>query len=1003
MVPAGSRSVVGSSSLIMAAARLPLDEAARLDSLHALELLDTAPEPAYDDLVRLARELCATPMGLVTLVDEHRQWFKAREGVPLTETSRDVSFCAHTILDREQVLVVDDALADPRFCDNPLVAEGPRIRFYAGAPIVDQDGRALGTLCVMDVEPRTLTSAQRECLQALARQASVLILLRAKATTAARIAREHSRLSVEARLKQQHGSELLDLVLRGDRMGLWDLHLPTGEWTINARELAMLGYFGVAAPPALGTLQEMIHPDDWPAFETAMHPHVDGKTSFFECTHRLRHRDGHWIWVLGRAVIVERDVWGTPIRIVGTHVDVTETHLRDEEQRRNTERLELAMSGGDIGMWDWHTATDTVVRNEAWARMFGYDPVETETGDGLWRRTVHPDDLEPARALMERHLRGETPMYETEVRMRHKDGHWLWILDRARVVERDAAGQVKRVVGTIMNITARRESIAALEAATEMLTRTGAMARVGGWELEVPSGAVTWSTEVYRIHDLEPGDRPDLAQAIEFYAAGARRTLEDAIERAIADGTPFDLELPLVTARGRDIWVRSRGVADRVNGVTARLHGSIQDITDRKRAEQALIDSERRIRTMADSLPALIAHVDRDERYTFVNAHLLRFLKKTQEEVLGQKVATIRGEKRYEQFRGALHEAFTGKTVSFEAEGPAFGRHYHTQSHFIPDRDETGRVNGVYAMTLDITDRKRAELLRAETDERLRAITDNLPALIAELDPEWRFRFCNETYRTWLDIDPASVQGRHIVDVVSNDYFKGCEPHLVRAFRGEKVRFEQTLDLPIGLRTLQTTYLPHFDAQGAVTGVYGMTHDITDQKSIERRLNALARIDPLTGLPNRRQFEERVADSMARSRRNGTSMAVLYLDIDRFKSINDTLGHAGGDEVLKQVAERLRASVRTSDVVARLAGDEFVVVLEHLATDDEANHIAAKVVAAMRPAFRVDGSPFLATLSAGVAMFHGDDEDTEVLLSRADRALYTAKSTGRNRVSVANA
>lgn len=985
------------------AARLPQDEAARLAALHALELLDTDPEEAYTDLVRLARELCGSPMGLVTLVDEDRQWFKARDGVDVIETPRDVSFCAHAILDPDEVFVVRDARDDPRFECNPLVAEGPRIRFYAGAPITDDDGHPIGTLCVLDTTPRDLTPAQRACLKALARQASMLLRLRAQKVAAARVAREQASLSVEARLKQQRGSDLLDLVLRGDRMGLWDLNLATGEWTINARELAMLGYIGASEAPVLGSLQDMIHPDDWSTFEDAMRPHRDLKTSFFECTHRLRHRDGHWIRVLDRAVIVERDVWGAPIRMVGTHVDVTERHARDEEQRRNTERLELAMSGGDIGLWDYSVRTGKVVRNEAWARMLGYALWETDAEDGLWGRVIHPEDRDRSLAAMNRHLAGETPVFETEVRMQHKAGHWLWILDRAKVVERDANGQAVRVVGTVMNITARRESLAALEFASGMLSRTGTMARVGGWELDVATNAITWSPEVYRIHELAPGDHPDLAQANDFYAPEARHLLEDAIALAIAEGTPYDLELPLVTARGRDIWVRSMGTVDRKGGTTTRLHGSIQDITDRKRAERAAIASERRIRAMADSLPALIAHVDRDERYTFVNAHLLRFVGMKREDVIGKHIVDIRGHDLHDRFRGPLHEAFAGKQVSFETTGKAFGREFHTQTHFVPDRDEAGVVNGLYAMTVNITDRKQAELLRAESEERLRGITDNLPALIGELDPQWRFRFCNETYRNWLGLDPAAMVGKHMAEVVGEDYFKGREPYLKRAFAGEKLTFEQTLDLPVGTRSLQTTYLPHFDAYGAVAGVYGMTHDVSEQKAIERRLDALARIDPLTGLPNRRQFEERIADSMARARRTGCSMAVLYLDIDRFKSINDTLGHAGGDEVLKEVAERLRRTLRTTDIVARLAGDEFVVILENIASDDEARGIAAKVVAAIRPAFLVAGRPFHATLSAGVAAFHGDDLETQALLSRADHALYEAKSTGRDRVSVATA
>lgn len=171
-------------------AALPDNETDRLAALYALDILDSAPEQDFDDIVNLASNVCGTPMALVTLVDTDRQWFKARVGTDLTETSRDMSFCAHAILGRD-LLVVPDTTKDARFADNPTVQGDGGIRFYAGAPLVTTEGFALGTLCVVDREPRTLDVEQLQALRALARQVTAQMELRrhavALANTTARL------------------------------------------------------------------------------------------------------------------------------------------------------------------------------------------------------------------------------------------------------------------------------------------------------------------------------------------------------------------------------------------------------------------------------------------------------------------------------------------------------------------------------------------------------------------------------------------------------------------------------------------------------------------------------------------------------------------------------------------------------------------------------------------------------------------------------------------------
>ena len=159
-------------------AALPLNEAKRLAALQSYDVLDTAAEVDFDDFAILASQICQTPVALVSLVDENRQWFKSKVGLSATETPRDYAFCAHAILIPNEVLEVRDARLDARFVDNPLVTDDPKILFYAGAPLVTQDNCALGTLCVIDFKPRELSTEQKRALQALARHVVTVLELR---------------------------------------------------------------------------------------------------------------------------------------------------------------------------------------------------------------------------------------------------------------------------------------------------------------------------------------------------------------------------------------------------------------------------------------------------------------------------------------------------------------------------------------------------------------------------------------------------------------------------------------------------------------------------------------------------------------------------------------------------------------------------------------------------------------------------------------------------------
>ena len=267
-------------------ARLPENESARLEALRRYGILDTLPEEQFDDLTRLAALICGTPIALVSFVDENRQWFKSRIGIEVSETPRELSFCAHAILE-PQLLVIPDTLADERFREHPLVTGGPKIRFYAGAPLVTQGGHALGTICVVDHVPRELDQPQREALMALARLVVVELELRRSVSDLSQAIRERRRTEQEI---DQLFTLSLDMLCIAGFDGYFKRLNPAWERVLGIPASELLEHPYV----------DFVHPDDREATIAEGNKLVSGaETISFE--NRYRRGDGKYVWLLWNA------------------------------------------------------------------------------------------------------------------------------------------------------------------------------------------------------------------------------------------------------------------------------------------------------------------------------------------------------------------------------------------------------------------------------------------------------------------------------------------------------------------------------------------------------------------------------------------------------------------------------------------------------------------------------------------------------------------------------
>jgi diguanylate cyclase (GGDEF)-like protein/PAS domain S-box-containing protein len=692
------------------------------------------------------------------------------------------------------------------------------------------------------------------------------------------------------------------------------------------------------------------------------------------------------------------------------------------EERR---RLAMIIEGTAAGTWEWNVQSGQMRVNERWAEIVGYrldelEPICQKTFIAL----VHPDDLALSDAALQDHFDGRTDHYVCLLRMRHRNGEWIWIHDRGRVFEWDGQGRPLWMAGAHADVTelqqARQDAAemrqrlqAVVDASDEVaviatdtdgtitLFNTGAQRLLGYTAAEVVGGR-----RLDAFHDpveLQAWLRP-LATA-DGQVPGVFEALS-----ARADGQTYSRQWTLLRKDGQRRQVRlSISRMDGADGERIGYVGMAIDITE-------ILQARAEARLAADKFAGAftsaalgMALVSLEGRWLDVNDALCRILGYPREELLQVDFQRLTHPADLQTDLALVEDLLAGRRTHYHLEKRYVGRDGNTiwaRLSVSLVRNERGEPLHFVSQIQDVSAQRSSEQRLFESEQRSRITLDAVADLVLSVALDGRIEYANAAAVRLLAGDGAlSLAGHNVQDVLALTTEYAPQSLLDVAVlldpEGNAVDLHADLLLRMGVATVPVDLTRAWlrDDEGHVRGAVWVLRDDTQQRARQREARHLAEMDPLTELGNRRGFEVHLQQAITRVERTGQAASLMYIDLDRFKPVNDTFGHLAGDAVLWAVASVLRHGVRDSDVVARLGGDEFVVILSGC-SPRRAARIGGELLHTLsnlsipwdQHHLRIGASIGIAPLAAGMSV--------DQAVAAADAQCYRAKAMGRNNVQV---
>jgi diguanylate cyclase (GGDEF)-like protein/PAS domain S-box-containing protein len=698
--------------------------------------------------------------------------------------------------------------------------------------------------------------------------------------------------------------------------------------------------------------------------------------------------------------------------------DITEQFHAEAELKATKERYDFATRVGKVGTWDWSPVTGLLFWSDETFRLMGFEPDSITPTYELYLGLVHPDDREFLSDGVQAALQKKRP-YALDCRINLGNGTEI-VCHVTGKVEFDENGQPTRMLGTIQNITERKQVELALKVSEQKLLTI--LDNVDAYIfLKDTAGKYLFANQPVReLWGVEMEDIVGFGDEKFFDAVtteSIRANDRDVLDRGETHTTE---ETNTVVATGKTFtYLTTKLPLRREDGNIYALCGVSTDITARIRSEAELQASEERARTLStllrlitDNVTDMIWAKDLNKRYLFANKAICDQLlsAKDTEEPIGKddmffamrERNTYPDDPNWHTFGELCQDSDSitlqnGNASQFDEYGNVKGKFLFLDVHKAPFINDKGEVIGVVGSGRDVTQQKIVE-------EKLR-----LASMVLENSSE--AMFITDEAGLILEVNPAFAK----LTGYSADEVVGKSPSILHSGRHEPTFYQamwkalretghwqgeiwnrrKNGEIFAEWQTINTIYNPDDSIHRHVA----LFSDITEKKKSEELIWAQANFDQLTSMPNRRMFRDRLTQDIKKAHRAGLGLALMFLDLDRFKEVNDSLGHDIGDALLKEAAQRITACVRESDTVARLGGDEFTIILSELDDRASVERIAEDILRSLTQPFELGNDTAYVSASIGITLYPEDAANLEDMLKNADQAMYVAKNAGRNRFS----